>query len=1076
MKKTALLLFCLLGLTGLQSLGGQVRARHTIRGVVTSITGEPLAGANVVESESGNGTITDGDGRFDMSVSDNAVISVSYLGFVTKKMATGNRTELHVELAEDSELLHEIVVVGYGVQRKINLSGSVDQISSKELEQRPVNNIAKGLQGMIPNLNIDFTNGEPGTTARINIRGTASINGGDPLILIDGVASSASELTLLLPADIARISVLKDASSAAIYGARAAFGVILITTRQGEGDGGRVQVSYNNHFAWKHPTVLPKKTSDPYIYLKLKNTAVLNTPWSSGHVAGDERLEWARRRSDDPSLPPVRINPLDETQWDYMGDTDWSDYFLNKTTATTSNQASVSGASAGVRYYFSAGMDTEDGLLAHIVDRDHFVRYSMRSKVDYTVGKHFRLSNNISYIATERDKPSSGYNMDTFYDFAPDDHDVNPDGTWANTSVGRSMARLADGGEENDRYDKFQTTFSGEASFFDNSLLLHANFTLARGARNYQWYYTKYKIGYGPEDIREEGDTRAFRRATFDEYRVFDIYATFNRNLNDRHDVSAIVGYNQEYNRNNAFSAEREGLISSSLPTVGLASGEQLVDEVFRDWALRGVFFRANYTYDNRYIVEINGRYDGTSRFPKSKRFGFFPSASMAWRIDSEKFFAPLYPLVSQAKLRISYGSLGNQLVGEYGYIPTMEARPGNYLIDGKIQQIVTTPGLVSPNYTWEEITTENVGVDLGFLDNKLTATVDLYRRDTRRMLTTGRELPGTLGAPEPKENAADLKTTGWELSVGYQDMFRLASKPFHWHAKFVLSDNRTWITRFDNPTKMLGAYYEGFELGDIWGLTSDGLFGTQDEIDRLDESAIIPWGALDIVEGWPKYVDLNHDGKITKGTTVDAPDDLRRIGNTSPRLRFGFTLNGEWNGFDANVFIQGIGKRDYYPQSYLYWSFYQQPYAGGYEHLYDFYRAQSDSETERAKHSRSYINAGLADQNTDARYPVFQCWLADKNLGTGINDAMGLAIPQTGHLLNAAYLRIKNITLGYTLPESFSRRLRLSRVRIFASADNVCEWSALSRYYDPEAVTDNGYGYTYPFDRNFSAGLNVIF
>ncbi|MDR1357313.1 MAG: TonB-dependent receptor [Tannerellaceae bacterium] len=1074
MKLTTFLLFCALLFAGMQPVDGQVRARRTLRGVVVSASGEPLAGASVIEPESGNGTITDIEGRFEMSVAGNAALSVSYLGFITKKVAAGDGSDLRIELEEDDEMLDEVVVVGYGVQRKVNLSGSVDRISAKELEQRPVNNIFKGLQGVIPNLNIDFSNGEPGATPGINIRGTASINGGEPLILIDGVASSAAELTMLLPADIESISALKDASSAAIYGARAAFGVILITTKQGGGD--RVQVSYNNNFAWKHPTVLPAKTSDPYIYLKLKNIAVLNTPWSSGHVASDERLEWARRRSDDPSQPAVRINPLDQTQWDYMGDTDWSDYFLNTTTATTSNQASVSGSSGGLRYYFSAGIDTEDGLLAHIVDRDNFVRYSIRNKADYSIGEHFRISNNISYVATERNKPSQGYNMDTFYDFAPDDHDVNPDGAWANTTVGRSMARLADGGEESDKYDKFQATFSAEASFFERSLLINANYTLARGYGDYQWYYTKYKIGYGPEDIREEGDTRAYRRATFDNYNVFDVYATFDRTFNRRHDLTLIAGYNQEYNKNNYFSAEREGLISSSLPTIGLASGEQTVNETVRDWALRGVFFRANYTYDNRYIAEINGRYDGSSRFPENKRFGFFPSASVAWRLDSEKFFAPLYPVVSQTKLRLSYGSLGNQLVSEYGYIPTMDARQGNYLVDGKIQQIVTTPGLVSSNYTWEEITTANIGLDLGFFGNKLSATFDVYRRDTRNMLSTGRELPGMLGASEPKENAADLRTTGWELSIAYHDELRLASKPLVWNAKFVLSDNHTRITRFDNPTKMFGSYYEGFELGDIWGLQSDGLFATQEEISQLDESSIIPWGALDIVPGWPKYKDLNGDGRITKGTTADDADDLSVIGNSAPRLRFGFTFNAQWNGFDANVFIQGIAKRDYYPQSFLYWSFYQQPYAGGYEHLYDFYRPQGDSETERAKHSVSYINAGLADQNLNARYPVFQCWLADKNLGTGINEAMGLAIPQTGHLLNAAYLRVKNVTVGYTLPAALTAKVNVSRARIFIGIDNLCEWSALSKYYDPEAVTDNGYGYTYPFDRNFSAGLNITF
>ena len=428
--------------------------------------------------------------------------------------------------------------------------------------------------------------------------------------------------------------------------------------------------------------------------------------------------------------------------------------------------------------------------------------------------------------------------------------------------------------------------------------------------------------------------------------------------------------------------------------------------------------------------------------------------------------------------MRASYGSLGNQLVGEYGYIPAMSSQLGNYIINGKLQQVVTPPSLVSPDYTWEEVRTLNGGLDLAFLDNKLTATVDVYRRDTKGMLTLGKELPGVLGASEPKENAADMKTTGWELTVGYRDQFQLDGKPFNWGVKFMLSDNRSWITRFDNPNGSLTQYYKGQELGEIWGLQSDGFFQSEDEIKNLDQSSIIPWGALEIVNGWPKYKDLNGDKKITKGSvTVGDPGDLSVIGNSSPRFRFGFNLNAEWNGFDLSAFFQGIAKRDYYPMSYLYWGFYQQPYAGGPEHLFDFYRPTTDSDVDMAKHSQSYINAGLANQNLNARYPVLQSWLADKNLGTDIDQSMGLAIPQTNYLLNGAYLRIKNITLGYTLPSEWTRKAHLSRVRVFVSGDNIFEWSALKKYFDPEAVTDaSNYGYVYPFNRQYSFGINVTF
>ena len=1055
----------------------QVRAKIQVKGQVVDVTGEPLPGATVLEPATGNGAITDIDGNFAVSVSADAVLEVSYVGFETQRVPVKGRRELKIVLEEDDNTLSEVVVVGYGIQKKVNLSGSVDQINAKDLEKRPIADLSRGLQGMIPNLNIDFTSGEPGQAANINIRGEASINGGSPLILIDGVAADAEEMNRLLPEDIESLSVLKDASSAAIYGARAAFGVILITTKQGSGD--RVQVNYNGNFGWKRPSMLTEKTSDPYIYLKLKNIAVLNTPWSSGHVTSDERLEWARQRSDNPAgTVAVRLNPLDETQWEYMGNRDWTSYYLDRSTFNQTHQVSVSGATEKTRYYLSGGFDDEAGMFSNLVKNDKYRRYSMRSKVSYDAWDWLTLSNNTSYVVTERKKPSY-YNISSFFDLEPHDMDRNPDGTWASGELGQALAQLVDGGEEKTTYGRLQSTFSGELKFWERMLVINANFTFMKGHEEYDWYKTPYTVGYGPEDIRELGESRAYKGSTDDLYTVLELYATFNKLFKERHQVTAILGFNQEYNRSDNFTADRYDIISNSLPSIGLASGVQYVDQTYRDWAIRGLFFRANYSYDNRYIFEMNGRYDGTSRFPKNKRFGFFPSGSVAWRVDSESFFkeSRLMDIFSQFKLRASYGSLGNQLVSEYGYIPYMSSQLGSYLVDGELQQTVTAPGLVSPDYTWEKVQTINGGIDLGFFRNKLTMTFDFYRRDTKGMLTLGRELPGVLGKEEPQENAANLKTRGWELSIDYQDNFNLAGKPFNWGARFVLSDSRTWITKFDNPTKNLTQYYEGQEIGEIWGLQSDGFFQSAEEIAALDETEIIPWGALEIVEGWPKYKDLNGDHRITKGTTVDNPGDLSVIGNSAPRFRFGLNLNAEWNGFDVAIFLQGIGKRDFYPQSFLYWGFYQQPYSGGQVHTFDFYRPTTDSDVEMAKHSQSYIAAGLANQNLNAKFPVLQSWLADKNLGTRIDQAMGLAIPQTGYMLNASYLRIKNITIGYTLPQEWTRKMHLNRVRLYVSADNVFEWSGVKPFFDPESVTDtSSFGYVYPFSRQYSFGLNVTF
>ena len=613
--------------------------------------------------------------------------------------------------------------------------------------------------------------------------------------------------------------------------------------------------------------------------------------------------------------------------------------------------------------------------------------------------------------------------------------------------------------------------------------------TIKRGTSNYNSYETKYKIGYGPEDIREEGNNNAYRSGTFTNYSVFNIYGTFEK-IFGRHQVTTIVGFNQEYNRSEWFMARRDKVVSSSLPTIQLATGDSYVGESIADWAIRGLFFRANYIFNEKYILEFNGRYDGSSKFPSSKRFGFFPSTSAAWRVDKESFIDPLKNVVSILKLRISYGSLGNQYVNEYGYIPSMTSTTGYYIIGNSLPQIVTSPQLVSSNYTWEKVVSSNFGLDLGLFNNSLTATFDIYQRNTKGMLTQGKDLPDVLGAAEPKENAADLKTKGWELSLTFKKNLMLTGKELMFNTRFIISDSRSWITSFDNPNENLIQYYKGQELGEIWGLKSDGFFQNNEEIAQLDESSIVPWGALSIVPGWPKYKDLDNNDKIEKGLTVKDPKDLSVIGNISPRFRYGLNLDFIWSGFDFRIFFQGIAKRDYYPEDYLYWGFYQQPYSGGYKHLFDFYRAVDDNETQRAKHSQAYIDAGLADQNLDAKYPILQAWLADRNLGERIDEAQGLALPQTGYMLNGAYLRLKNLTIGYSLPSSLTKKIKINNIRIFVSGENITEWSEVANYFDPEQITESrvkidprvsagravGSGFSYPFSRQYSFGLNVTF
>lgn len=1059
--------------------------RVQVQGTITDGTdGSPLVGVNVIIKSTTNGTITDVDGKYALEAESGDVLVASFIGYLSEEIIVGNRTTIDVALKVNSISLEEVVVVGFGEQRKANLSGAVDVIDNKLLEARPIQNIGQGLQGAVAGLNIDFNSGEPGQAPNINIRGMTSINGGSPLILVDNVPMDAADLNFIAPADIKSVSILKDAASSAIYGARAAYGVILITTKSGIKDG--VSIDYTNNFSWGTPTVLPNKITDPYIYMRTLETSTDNTPWDYVNYNA-EQYAWAKDRSDNPSgTEPVRINPTDNTLWDYMGNRDWTKHLLDNPTFSKRHNLALSGKSGNTTYYLSGAYDSQNGAIK-IAD-DKFDRYSFRGKVNFKPFEWLSLGNNTSFALTERAKPTY-LNIPEMFNLFPTSWDVNPDGSWANTDVGRLSAQLVNGGADNDRINMLQSTFSSELSFFERLLRVNADFTVRRDNSNYSQNQSKYKLGYGPNDLREEGNNLAYREANYKSYYVLNTYATLEKTIAKRHYLNAIVGYNQEYNRNEQFWVRRLGVISASLPSIQLATGTTTAGEEILDWAIRGVFYRLNYIFDDKYILEFNGRNDGSSKFPKDKRFGFFPSVSAAWRIDGENFWEPVSGVINAFKIRASYGSLGNQsAVPEYGYIETMPSGQGSYLIGGVRPTIISAPGPVSPNYTWERVNSRNFGVDLGFLQQRISASFDVYRRDTKDMLTIGKELPGAFGATPPYENAADLQTKGWELALGYDSEFTLGGKPLHFAGKFILSDNRTFITEFDNPNRNLTQYYEGKEIGEIWGLRSNGLYQTQAEADAVDVTTIVPWGALTVVPGWPKYQDLDRNGAIEKGSTVSDPKDLSIIGNLTPRYRLGLNLNADWGGFDFRVFLQGVGKMDYYPLHYLYWGYYQQPYAGGYQHLMDYYRGEADSDIERAQHSQSYINAGLADANLDAKFPVLQAWLADRNIGERIDQAQGLAIPQTRYLLNGAYVRVKNITVGYSLPTSLLERLHVNRFRVYASGENIFEWSGVKNYFDPEAITDNvdktnpaketgsGWGYAYPFQRKYSFGLEIQF
>ena len=690
-----------------------------ISGQVKDEAGSALPGVSILVKGTSIGTVTDIDGAYKLDVSSSdPILTYSYIGYLSQDINIAGRSKIDVVLVESIEKLAELVVVGYGTQKKVNLSGAVGTVDMKPLESRPTASISQGLQGTVAGLHVTFASGAPGGNANINIRGYTSVNGGKPLIIIDGVPSSEADLTRLNPDDVAAVSVLKDASSAAIYGARAAFGVLLVTTKSG----GENKITYSNSFIWGKPTVTPDPITDPYIFSRLLDISTNNTPWDYVNYT-DETYAWAKARSDDPTVPNVRLDPHNPSRWQYMGDNNWNDYFFNKNSFSQNHNIAISGQKDIVSYYVSGNYTKENGL-NRLAD-DYWKRNAMRSRLQITPYKWLKFENNTFFTTVERTQPTFG--ITNVYDLRPSDVVKNPDGTWANTDAGVAAARLMDGGNTNYNTLGFNTTNRFDLLFFDEALKITAEHTFKNEQTKTHWDATKYKIGFGPNDIRELGGTGyAYESMGINKYNVLNLYATFAKEIG-RHNFTVIGGYAQEENKYESFWANREDLISSALPNMNLATGDQTVGWDYTDWAIRGVFGRINYIFNERYIVEFNGRYDGSSRFPENNRFGFFPSVSGAWIASHENFMQPVSNVLNHLKLRASHGSLGNQSVSNYGYIATMPTGQSGYIIDGEYPKTVYASGLnVDPNnYTWEKVVTTNIGMDIGFFQSRLNATFD---------------------------------------------------------------------------------------------------------------------------------------------------------------------------------------------------------------------------------------------------------------------------------------------------------------------------------------------------------------
>ena len=1033
--------------------------KRRIKGNVSDAKGEPIVGATISEKGGTGGTITDINGDFTLELTPGNLVTVSYVGF---KPQTVKPTEgMHVTLDEQTRGLDEVVVIGYGTKKKANLIGAVSTVGAEELKDRPVTNLGQMLQGQVPNLNISFGTGTPGESATLNIRGKTSLtNSGAPLVLIDGVEGSIDRIN---PNDIESVSVLKDAASAAIYGARAGFGVVLITTKSNKD--GQAHINYNGRFSFSAPTTKTDFMTVGYDVARLVdefNTAKTGSSYS-GLNADDYKMLEERRydTTENPARPWVVVDPQDG-RYHYYGNFDWYNYIFDFSQPTWNHNLNVSGGTDKMNYMISGGMNDHDGLYA--LNTDKYSTRTLMAKFNAEVTPWLRVFSTASlfkskYKQAGYDYEGGGNVGNLVFHAMPWIVPVNPDGLAAMRRTGNGFTQVG----------KTEQTYAiGAVLKVMEGLEITGKLTYRNYAKEKQARAANIQYAIRPNEVLTASgwpfnNKLKDGRDTYENY-VYDLYANFHRTFADVHNVSAVVGSNYERGHYKFVEPAGEDLTSDVLNDLALSTGAKSVKSSQNEFALMGYFARLSYDYNGRYLVEANMRYDGTSRFPRNHRWGFFPSVALGWRISEEAFFAPVRPVVSNLKLRASLGSLGNQITDNsakfnkntfYPYmrlISLANTTTLNYIFDNTQATYASLGDPTSGSLTWETIVTQNVGLDVGLFNNRLSLALDVYRRTTKDMLAAARALPAVYGYNAPYENNGELRTNGFELVVGWNDKFNLAGKPFYYGVNLTLADSKTKITKFKgNESKVLGQDYEGMEWGEIWGFRIKGIYQSdQEAIDRgVDQSFLgsrFTDKAGDLI-----FDDVDDSKKIDIGKgTLDNHGDLVRIGNSTPRYHYGITVNMAWMGFDFSMFWQGIGKQNIYPggNNMMFWGPYARPYS-------------------------SFIPKDFPAKvwSTNNRGAYFPRPVAD------LARELAMSKPNDRYLQDLAYCRLKNLTFGYTLPKSLTKKAYLEKVRVYFSGENIFITSKLkSDYLDPEQMTYDSNGRVYPFSKTFSFGLDVSF
>ena len=1061
-----------------------VQAQNTpmVSGVVKNVQGELLERVTVVarqvSTSASKTTQTDANGSFtfsDLPAGANYTFLFSYVGFETLllkgyELKPGGTINLLAQLKPSGDSLSQVVVVGYGTQRKANLTGAVDQIGSEYFEDRPLPNLTRGLQGTIANLNIVMTDGKPTRGASYNIRGATSIgSGGNALVLIDGVPGDPNTIN---PNDIESVTVLKDASSAAIYGARAAFGVVLITTKSPKKD--KIQVNYSGNYSVNQRTTTPDLVSNAYIWAKNFNEAFYSwNDYLSHPQTINSQLDFSlayldslKAHDENPNLPKVSINPL-TGKYQYFSNTDWNKELYKDNNPSMEHSLNVSGGSEKVNFLISGRYYHQDGIFRY--NSDKFNRYNLRFKGSIKVNDWLTINSNSDFSNYNYKYPLTsvgGINAVwrlmavTAFPVSPL---LNPDGTMTIVGAysigdfyyGKSYSRVTQ--------NFLRNTLGFTAAAIKNRLNIKGDFSYLRTTLGEQRKFFTVPYSIRPGEIITSGLNYLNNNDTTENYYVGNLYAEYQQSFGN-HNVKLLGGVNIEYNSLKAVFAQRDGLLVDNLPVFNLATGlNYRLTGGGSEWATAGVFYRANYAFKSKYLFELNGRYDGSSKFPTDQSFGFFPSASAGWNVSEERFMESTRNWLDNFKLRASYGSLGNGNINPYNFLETISAGTSSVILNGVYPSFIQRPNVLPNGLTWEKSTTLDFGADIQVLKRKLTASFDWYQRKTTDMFTAGQPLPAVFGASVPRGNYADLLTKGWEVSLNWSDQVRLP-KPITYNLRVTLADNVSHITRFYNPTNLLSTFYQGQRLGEIWGFETVGFFESQADIQKhADQSYFVVSNNNKLLPGDLKFRDINGDGKVNNGTnTLNNPGDRRVIGNAANRYPYGVSGDIGWNNFSLSFFFQGVAKRDWYPstEAAYFW--------GQSNRVYSFLPTFN-------------LNRWTEENpSQDAYFPRYRGY-------TALSGTRELAVTQTRFLQDASYIRLKNLSLGYSLPQQALARMKITAFRIYATGQNIWTYSPMykiTRNFDPEVISGSdpeingggGDGFSYPMQKSYTLGVNVTF